>query len=273
MECWMRNRIDLGGQVALVTGATRGIGRSIAQCLARSGAKVAVNYRSNRERATEVVADIEAAGGQAMPVYGDVSKERDVQLMFGAVREAYGRVHCVVANAGIEVESPVAETSLEDWNAALGVDLTGAFLCLREGLRGFHEWSAPDLPPRLRGTLIAITSVHDRIPFGRHGAYCAAKAGLAMLVRTIALEEGPRRIRANAVAPGAIATDINREVWEDPERQRELMEVIPHDHIGSVDDIGSAVAWLASDDAGYMTGSTLTIDGGMCCYPSFADNG
>lgn len=269
----MRNQIDLSGQVALVTGATGGIGRAIVGCLARSGATVIVNYRSQREKAEEMVAVIERDGGTATALYADVSKEHEVEQMFAAAREAHGRVHCVVANAGIEIESPVVDTSFEDWNRMISVDLTGAFLCLREGLRGFHEWSQSDLPPRLRGTLIAITSVHDRIPFGDRGAYCASKAGLAMLMKTIALEEGARRIRAICVAPGAIATAINQEAWEDPAKLDRLKQVIPHDRIGEAEEIGSTVAWLASDDAGYITGTTLVVDGGMTCYPSFLDNG
>jgi glucose 1-dehydrogenase len=273
MDGHMRNQIDLTGQVALVTGGDRGIGRAIVGCLARSGATVVLSYRSKREKAEQAVQEIEQGGGRAMAIHADVSSEHDVQTMFAAANKAYGRVHCVVANAGIDLESPLVDTGLEDWQKQLGVDLTGTFLCAREALRGFHEWSNPDLPPRMRGTIIAITSVHDRIPFGGHGAYCAAKAGAAMLMRTIALEEGPRRIRAISVAPGAIATDINREVWEDPAGSDRLMEVIPHNRIGATEEIGRAVAWLASDDASYITGTTLVVDGGMTCYPSFADNG
>ncbi|MFW5844776.1 MAG: SDR family oxidoreductase [Planctomycetota bacterium] len=263
----------LDGQVALVTGGSRGIGRAVVRRLTAAGAAVGINYRSSRDAAEELVEEISRSGGRALALPGDTSQERDVQECFELLRDAYGAVHCVVANAGVEANASAADMSLADWQQVIDVDLTGAFLCAREGLREFHRRTDPDVPPRLRGTIIAVTSVHDRIPFGAHGNYCAAKAGVSMLMRTIALEEGARRIRANTVAPGAIGTDINRDTWEDPEERERLFDVVPHDRIGRPEEVAEAVAWLASDAAAYVTGTSLVVDGGMTCYPSFLDKG
>ncbi len=265
----------LEGQIALVTGATSGIGRGIALSLAEAGAAVAVNYRSddNLGMAREVLSEIEGAGGTAIPVRGDVSSEDDVRSMFRETVAAFGTVDILVNNAGIQQDAPFEEMTLAQWNRVIGVNLTGQFLCAREAVREFKRRGLrPEVSAAL-GKIICISSVHEVIPWAGHVNYAASKGGVMLMMKSIAQEVAPSRIRVNSIAPGAIRTSINREAWERPEALASLLTLIPYQRIGEVQDIGRAAVWLASDHSDYVNGVSLFVDGGMTLYPGFSDNG
>ncbi len=272
----------LQGQVALVTGATSGIGAGVVQALAAAGAAVGINHRSRGARAADdAVARIDRAGGRALALRADVSIESDVVEMFDRLVAVFGRVDIVVANAGIQRDAALADMTLVQWNDVLATNLTGQFLCAREAVRRFvAQGDAPASDPqrdapasRARGKIICISSVHDRIPWAGHVNYAASKGGVDMMMRSIAQEVAPLRIRVNAVAPGAIKTDINAAAWRTPQAEAALLELIPYGRVGVVDDVANAVAWLASDASDYVTGTTLVVDGGMMLYPAFAHGG
>jgi glucose 1-dehydrogenase len=263
-------RIDLSGQGALVTGASSGIGAAIAKGLAAAGAGVVVNYRSSEGKAEAVVEEITSAGGKAKEVQADVSKEEDVKRLFSRTVELWGRLDILIVNAGVQKGSSLVDMSLEDWDFVIRTNLTGAFLCARQGCRLFLEQDAPGngRPP---GKIVFISSVHEIIPWSGEANYAASKGGLALFMRSIAQELGPRRIRVNAVAPGAIKTPINEEVWSDPESREQLLKLIPYGRIGDPADIARAVIWLASEHSDYVHGATLVVDGGMTLYPGFRE--
>jgi glucose 1-dehydrogenase len=253
----------LAGRRALVTGSATGIGRSTVQRLAAEGAAAVVNYVGPREAADEVVGEIESAGGRAIAVEADVSSEDQVQAMFArAADELGGPVDLLVNNAGIEKPFLLVDMPLEEWNRVLAVNLTGAFLCAREAARGMVGAGAP-------GIIVNVSSVHEVIPWERFGHYCASKGGMKLWAQTIAKELAPRRIRVVNVAPGAIATPINKDVLEDDVKRRAVEAEIPWGRFGKPEEIAAAVAWLASDEAEYVTATTLFVDGGMTAYPGF----
>ena len=263
----------LAGQRALVTGANSGIGAEVAKGLAAAGARVAVNYVTAREQADQVVAEITAAGGQAMTVFADVSKEDQVQAMFREVIAAYGSLDILVANAGLQRDAAFHDMTLAQWQLVIDINLTGQFLCAREAIREFlRRGMAPELSSAL-GKIICMSSVHQIIPWGGHANYAASKGGVGMLMETLAQEYGPKHIRVNSINPGAIKTPINRAAWETPEAERRLLTLIPYGRAGVVADIAKAAVWLASDDSDYVTGHALYVDGGMTLYPGFSDNG
>ena len=263
----------LDGQAAVVTGASRGIGRAIAEALARAGAAVVVDYRSDRGEAEEVVRAIEHEKGRAVAVRADVSREDEVRQLFEAAVEDFGTVDIVVPNAGIQRDAAIADMSLDDWNTVLSVNLTGQWLCCREAVRRFRaQGPRPDVS-RALGKIVCISSVHEFIPWAGHINYAASKGGLRLMMQSLAQEVAADRIRVNAIAPGAIATDINREVWETPEGRERLVQLIPYGRIGEPEDVAKAAVWLASDDSDYVTGTTLVVDGGMGLYPGFIGNG
>ena len=266
----------LAGRRALVTGASSGIGLEVARGLAEAGAAVAVNYRSQPEPARALAAEIEAAGGRAVAIGADVSREDEVARLFAQAAEALGGLDVLVSNSGIQKDAPVGEMTLADWEAVIGVNLTGQFLCLREAIRAFRagpDRAGPDGTGRARGSIVCMSSVHEVIPWAGHANYAASKGGAGMLMRSLAQEVAPERIRVNAVAPGAIRTPINREAWETPEALERLLRLVPYGRIGEPEDVARAVTWLASDEADYVTGTTLFVDGGMTLHPGFADNG
>ena len=263
----------LAGQTAIVTGASSGIGRSVAIGLAAAGANVVVNYVGGADAAAAVAAEIERAGGTAIPVRADVSQEAEVQAMFRAAIAAFGTVHILVNNAGLQRDAPIEEMSLADWERVVGVNLTGQFLCAREAVREFKRRGMRPELSRALGKIICMSSVHEVIPWAGHANYAASKGGVALLMKTLAQELAPRRIRVNSIAPGAIRTPINRPAWETPEALERLLRLIPSKRIGEPEDIAEAAVWLASDASDYVNGATLFVDGGMTLYPGFEDNG
>jgi glucose 1-dehydrogenase len=263
----------LTGQKALVTGASSGIGKSVAINLAREGADVVVNYIGNAVAANAVVAEITAFGGRAVAIKADVSDEVQVQTMFKSMFEAFGTIDILVNNAGLQQDAPFDEMSLAQWNKVIGVNLTGQFLCAREAVREFKRRGVVPGISCAAGKIISMSSVHEVIPWAGHVNYAASKGGVMMMTRSIAQEVAPHRIRVNSVCPGAIRTPINRTAWETPEAYESLMKLIPYKRIGEPEDIGRTVAWLASDDADYINGISLFVDGGMMLYPGFAEGG
>jgi glucose 1-dehydrogenase len=253
----------LAGRRALVTGSATGIGRSTVLRLTAEGAAAIVNYVGPPDAADEVVEEISRAGGRAVALQADVSNEEQVQAMFArASEELGGPVDVLVNNAGVEKPFPLVDMPLDEWNKVIAVNLTGAFLCAREAARGLVAAGAP-------GVIVNISSVHEVIPWERFGHYCASKGGMKLWAQTIAKELAPKRIRVMNVAPGAIATPINKDVLEDEVKRRAVEAEIPWGRFGRPEEIAAAVAWLASPEAEYMTGTTLFVDGGMTAYPGF----
>lgn len=263
----------LTGQKALVTGASSGIGKSVAINLAREGADVVVNYIGNEEAANAVVAEITAFGGRAVAIKADVSDEDQVRNMFKSMFAAFGTIDILVNNAGLQQDATFEEMTLAQWNKVIGVNLTGQFLCAREAVREFKRRGVVPGVSCAAGKIISMSSVHEVIPWAGHVNYAASKGGVMMMTRSIAQEVAPHRIRVNSVCPGAIRTPINRAAWETPEAYESLMKLIPYRRIGEPEDIGRTVAWLASDDADYINGISLFVDGGMMLYPGFAEGG
>lgn len=263
----------LRSQNAIVTGASTGIGEAIARALAAAGASVVVNYVRDRESAARVVADIERAGGTAMAVRADVSREDDVTAMFDTMLTAWSSVDILVNNAGLQRDAPATEMTLEEWNTVLAVNLTGMFLCARAASRAMIRQGVRTGVSRAAGKILCVSSVHEIIPWAGRVNYAASKGGVKMFMQSLAQELAPHRIRVNSVAPGAIQTAINRPAWETEAARVALLRLIPYGRIGVPDDIARAAVWLLSDDSDYVHGQTLFVDGGMTLYPEFARGG
>jgi glucose 1-dehydrogenase len=263
----------LKNQKALVTGANSGIGEACAFALGAAGADVAVNYRSNPEEAERVATSIRGAGTRAVAIRADVSREDEVQRMFAEVIQEFGTIDILVNNAGLQRDAPFHEMTLDQWNTVLATNLTGQFLCAREAVREFlRRGVVPDVSSAA-GKIICMSSVHELIPWGGHVNYASSKGGVMMLMKSMAQELAPRKIRVNSIAPGAIKTAINRAAWETPEAEANLLKLIPEGRVGGPEDIARAAVWLASDASDYVTGTTLFVDGGMTLYPGFATGG
>lgn len=263
----------LNGQTALVTGGSSGIGRAIALALARAGADVVVNYARDEGKAEQVVREIIQCGRSGFSHRADVSQEPQVQEMFRRMMDEMGTIDILANNAGIQKDAPFDEMSLQQWNAVLGVNLTGQFLCAREAIREFKHRGVVSDVSCAAGKIICISSVHEVIPWARHANYAASKGGVMMLMRSMAQEVAADRIRVNSIAPGAIRTPINKDAWGTPDAYEGLMQLVPYGRIGEPEDIGRAAVWLASDESDYITGTTLFVDGGMTLYPGFAAGG
>ena len=248
--------MQLENKVAVVTGSSLGIGRAIAVAFGREGASVAVNYRSHPEEGEQAVQEIEKAGGQAISVQADVSKPEEVKGLIQKSVQEFGRLDIMVNNAGIEQKFPFLETPLEAWEKVISVNLTGVWIGCQEAARQMVSQGDG-------GRIINVSSVHEDLPMPTNSPYCAAKGGLRMLMRTIAVELAPHSVTVNNIAPGAVQTPINRNLDEHPEQRQELLSEIPLGRIGQPEEIASLAVYLASDASSYSTGSTFVVDGGM----------
>jgi len=262
----------LKGKNALITGASSGIGQAIAIRLAQEGANIAINYRSSPEEAenTEKMAmqkacgDIESCGVKSLLIQGDVSKEEDIVNMVNTVVDKFGSLEILVNNAGIQKECPSDEIATKDFDQVIAVNLRGAYLCARETLKYLLSQNRP-------GVIINISSVHEIIPRPLYVSYSISKGGMENLTKTLALEYAERGIRVNAVAPGATITPINKAWTDDPEKKAVVESHIPMARAGTSEEMAAAVAFLASDEAAYITGQTLFVDGGLTLYPDFRE--
>ncbi len=262
----------LKGKTALVTGAASGIGQAIAIRLAEEGCNVAINYRSSPEKAqaTEAQAmqqacgQAEACGVRSLLVQGDVSKEADIRQMVATTIEKLGNLDILINNAGIQTETPSHQVTAEDFDQIMGVNLRGAFLCARESI---NYWLTQGQP----GVIINISSVHEIIPRPLYVTYSISKGGMENMTKTLALEYAAQGIRVNAIAPGATVTPINKAWTEDSEKQAAVESHIPMGRAGTSAEMAAAVAFLASDEAAYITGQTLFIDGGLTLYADFRE--
>jgi glucose 1-dehydrogenase len=263
----------LKGQKALVTGANSGIGKGIAIALAHAGADVVVNYHSDEASAEETVEEAGLCSSRVYAHKADVSKEDDVRTMFSRMFGEFGTIDILVNNAGLQQDARLEDMTLDQWNRVISVNLTGHFLCAREAVREFKRRGVKQDISCAAGKILCISSVHEVIPWAGHVNYAASKGGVMLLMKSIAQEVAPYRIRVNSICPGAIRTNINREAWSTPEAYNNLMKLIPYKRIGEVDDIGRVAAWLASDQADYIHGASIFVDGGMTLYPGFEAGG
>ena len=261
----------LAGQTAIVTGGSSGIGAGICRAYAKAGAAVGVADIA-LDRAARLVKEIEGDGGLAMALKADVSREAQVATMFDRFVKRFHRVDILVANAGIQRDAPVEKMTLEQWNEVLGANAAGQFLCAREAIRRFLA-QKPPTDSRAIGKVICMSSVHQFIPWAGHVNYAASKGAVHLLMESLAQEVAGRKIRVNAIAPGAIRTPINTGAWSTPQAMKELLRLIPYGRIGEPDDVAKLAVWLASDDSDYVVGATIVIDGGMSLYPGFVGNG
>ena len=263
----------LKGQTALVTGANSGIGEGIARAMASAGANVVINYVAGEDAALRIVKEVTDAGGKAIAVKADVSREDQVRSMFDVLRETFGTIDILVSNAGLQKDSPFIDMTLQQWQTVIDVNLTGAFLCAREAAREFIRRGVVPERSCAAGKIVFTSSVHEVIPWSGHANYASSKGAVMLLMKSLAQELAPRRIRVNSIGPGAIKTDINRQAWETPEAAASLLKLIPYKRIGETADIGRVAVWLASDEADYITGTTIFVDGGMLLYPGFSTGG
>jgi glucose 1-dehydrogenase len=263
----------LAGQKALVTGANSGIGKAVAIALGQAGADVVVNYVADDAAAGAVVEEIEKSGSKAYAHQADVSSEDQVAAMFARMKQEFGTIDILVSNAGLQRDSAFHEMTLAQWSKVLDVNLTGQFLCAREAVREFLRRGVVPSVSSAAGKIICMSSVHQEIPWAGHANYAASKGGIKLLMESLAQEVAPKRIRVNAIAPGAIRTPINTEAWNTKAAYDALMKLVPYGRIGEPEDIARAAVWLASDNSDYVVGTTLFVDGGMTLYPGFAAGG
>ncbi len=253
------------GKVAVITGSSKGIGRAIALAFAKSNtySGIVVNARK-REEAERVAKEVQDIGNSnSIAVIADVSQEADCIRLIDEIVKYYGRIDVLVNNAGIQQEVPFEDTSIEVWQKIIAVDLTGPFVCSREAVKHMLNQNPKG------GCIINISSVHQIIPKPHYLPYATSKAGIEMMTKTLALELAHDNIRVNAVAPGAIETDMNEELKEDRAELNKVLRRIPLRRIGTSEEVANMVEFLASDKASYVTGSTFFVDGGMTLYPSF----
>ncbi|MEJ2733140.1 MAG: glucose 1-dehydrogenase [Anaerolineae bacterium] len=257
----------------LVTGGTSGIGQAIAVRFAAEGAHVAINYRSSEQDAAETdalvhraleqcVHEVEAHGVNHILVQADLSKEDEVQCMIQEVIEKLGGLDILVNNAGIQIAADSHEMRITDFDRVLAVNLRGAFVAAQAAIRHF-------LAGEKAGVIINVSSVHQEIPKPRFLSYSVSKGGMQNLTRTLALEYAGRGIRVNGIGPGATITPINRAWVDDPEKAADVLRHIPMARAGTAEEMAAVTAFLASDDASYITGQTLFVDGGLTLYPDF----
>ena len=246
----------LAGKVAIITGSSSGIGQSIALRFASEGASVVVNYRGNPDGANATKANIESKGGKAITIQADVSRLNDVQNLIDQTYQQLGRCDILVNNAGIEKSADFWDITEQDYDAVLNVNLKGAFFLTQAFVRRLRDAKQP-------GRIINISSVHEDMAFPHFSTYCASKGAMRMLMRNLSVELGPLGITVNNIAPGAIATPINASLLEDKPKFDALLQNIPLGRLGTSDEIANLAAFMASDEAAYITGSTYVIDGGL----------
>lgn len=263
----------LQDRITLVTGSSSGIGAAVAKCMAAEGAKVIVNYARSSKGAEAVVEEIKTEGGEAIAIQADVSQEDQVQSMFAQIFDQYGTIDVLVNNAGLQKDADLVDMTLEQWNQVIGVNLTGQFLCAREAVKEFKRRGVVPSKSCSSGNIICMSSVHEVIPWAGHCNYAASKGGVMLLMKSMAQELAPYKIRINSIAPGAIKTPINTDAWDTPEAEADLLKLIPYGRVGVPADIGKAAVWLASDESEYVQGTTIFVDGGMTLYPGFATGG
>ncbi|NDK53410.1 3-oxoacyl-ACP reductase FabG [Rhizobium laguerreae] len=258
--------LGLTNKRVLVTGGNSGLGAAISKAFAAEGARVAINYLINPEQANMLVDAFTAAGGQALGLMADVSDASAVDAMFSVIDGAWGGIDVIVNNAGIDGSFSLGwESDAEAWCKVIDVNLKGTYLCAREALKR--------MVAQRSGVVLNTTSVHEVIGWTGYSAYTASKAGISMMSKSLAQEAAPHGVRVLCIAPGAIRTPINRAVWEDTEGYKDLLTKIPLQRIGEPEDVANMAIVLASDAAGYVTGTTVFVDGGMTDYPSFAHGG
>ena len=257
------------GQKALVTGASSGIGRAIALSLGDAGADVVINYVSDEDKAEGLAEQIRGKGSRALALRADVSDETQVHAMFGSMLKELGTIDILVNNAGLQQDAPFHELTLAQWNKVLAVNLTGQFLCAREAVREFMRRGVRPEVSCSAGKILCVSSVHEVIPWAGHVNYAASKGGVMLMMKSLAQEVAPYRIRVNSICPGAIRTPINMQAWDTEAAYSELLKLIPYKRIGEPEEIGRAAVWLASDYADYVHGISLFVDGGMTLYPGF----
>lgn len=258
--------MKLEGKVALVTGSSQGIGQAVVIRLAQEGANVIINYRSHPEGAEETLAKVEASGGkcymaqcpksQGIAIKGDLGSVPDIRQLVAESISHFGKLDILVNNAGIEKHAPFWEVTEADYDAVLDVNLKGVFFATQSMVQHLIE-------TKRTGKIINISSVHEELPFPNFTAYCASKGGMKMLTRNLAIELGGLGITINNVAPGAIETPINTKLLNDPQKLGALLNNIPLGRLGQPQDVASLVAFLASSDADYVTGTTFFVDGGL----------
>ncbi len=264
----------LAGQKALVTGASKGLGQAMAIGFARAGADVLVNYSTDEQGARRTAKVIEEHGRKAVIFRANTAKEEEVKAMFECMFDAFGRIDICVPNAAIQLNAPVDEMTLDQWQGVIDVNLTGMFLCAREAVRAFKRQGIDRSISYACGKLIFISSVHDIIPWAEHANYAAAKGGLMLFMKSLAQEVAHLRIRVNSISPGAIRTPMNVEKLTTPELfETVLLKLIPSKRIGEPEDVARTAIWLASDESDYVQGTTIYIDGGMTLYPGFIGAG
>lgn len=263
----------LKGQKALVTGASSGIGSAVAVALGLAGADVVVNYAHEADAAANVVAEASKLGSKAYAHQADVSDEDQVRQMFDKMIATFGTIDILVSNAGLQQDAPIDQMTLAQWNKVIGINLTGQFLCARQAIREFKRRGVRPEVSCSAGKIICMSSVHEVIPWAGHVNYAASKGGIMMMMKSMAQECAPHRIRINSIGPGAIRTPINRAAWDTPQAYERLLKLIPYKRIGEPEDIARVAVWLASDQADYITGTTIFVDGGMTLYPGFEAGG
>ncbi len=258
--------INLRGKRALITGASSGLGEVIAKEFAACGAKIGLNYHSHPDAAEKIASDIRNNGSEVVILQSDVSDVKSVEAMMNGFVEKWGGIDILVNNAGIDgTRALVWESDISEWERVVKINLFGPFYCAREALKHMVDQKS--------GVILNITSVHENIPWAGYSSYTVAKAGLSMLTKTMAQEVGSLGIRIISLAPGAIKTPINKSVWENPETFSDLIEKIPLGRLGEREEVAKTAAFLVSDGASYITGSTLFVDGAMIDYSNFTHGG
>lgn len=259
--------IELKGRRALITGGDSGLGAATAKSLAQSGADVAITYRYQSDAAEKVAAEAKAFGTKIYTFrLDDISKTKDVGTLFRQVDQELGGLDILVNNAGTDGPHAVcADSDITAWRQVVEIDLIGSYYCAREAVVRMRKQG--------RGVIINTSSVHEFIPWAGYSAYTSAKAGLSMFSKTLAQEVAAVGVRVIAIAPGAIKTPINAEVWQDPRGLADLDDKIPMGRVGEPDEVGHVIAFLCSDLASYITGITIPVDGGMLLYPDFRQGG